>query len=204
MTRPVSDHPRSRGVYPLRSTSATQVSGSSPLARGLLPPRCDHDHLLGIIPARAGFTTSRAMRRSRLTDHPRSRGVYDEATAHLDIVSGSSPLARGLPHVVRSVGIADGIIPARAGFTRRRPSPDPCSPDHPRSRGVYTTMRSRFSEFTGSSPLARGLRRRGVSFSGPQGIIPARAGFTEKIRRTPTGGVDHPRSRGVYISHTGR
>ena len=70
------------------------------------------------------------------------------------------------------------IIPARAGFTRRRRRCSGPPPDHPRSRGVYsyewTALRSR----SGSSPLARGLlyqdRKRGIVV----GIIPARAGFT--------------------------
>ena len=51
----------------------------------------------------------------------------------------------------------------------------------------------------GSSPLARGLR---VDID-PDGtaarIIPARAGFTPRRRRTRRRRQDHPRSRGVYI-----
>ena len=50
------DHPRSRGVYPLRTFSWWLIRGSSPLARGLL--YLDRRVLLRrrIIPARAGFT----------------------------------------------------------------------------------------------------------------------------------------------------
>ena len=52
--------------------------------------------------------------------------------------------------------------------------------------------------FSGSSPLARGLRNRGQFSSSAPRIIPARAGFTNRVGCTsaPTG--DHPRSRGVY------
>ena len=91
---------------------------------------------------------------------------------------GSSPLARGLqqerPHRHRH----RRIIPARAGFTpaggaRRRPTAD-----HPRSRGVYSGGGRMIEAPTGSSPLARGLRRSTPS--------------------SPTPALDHPRSRGVY------
>ena len=73
-----------------------------------------------IIPARAGFTSNRAPKKSAAQDHPRSRGVYYSQPDRLTIYEGSSPLARGL----RDHGIhhrdVDGIIPARAGFTSTR------------------------------------------------------------------------------------
>ena len=50
----------------------------------------------------------------------------------------------------------------------------------------------------GSSPLARGLRRRRVIRASGHGIIPARAGFTRTPRPRSLTGTDHPRSRGVY------
>ena len=71
-------------------------------------------------------------------------------------------------------------------------------PDHPRSRGVYTIRACQENYSTGSSPLARGLRASVRLYVGFKGIIPARAGFTDRPaprhRRSP----DHPRSRGVY------
>ena len=70
------DHPRSRGVY--------DQSG-----------RADRG-LLGIIPARAGFTIPGAEQTNSRPDHPRSRGVYPHAHEKIIIPSGSSPLARGL------------------------------------------------------------------------------------------------------------
>ena len=51
----------------------------------------------------------------------------------------------------------------------------------------------------GSSPLARGLRRRIPGRPLPCGIIPARAGFTASRTRPAPWGRDHPRSRGVYV-----
>ena len=50
----------------------------------------------------------------------------------------------------------------------------------------------------GSSPLARGLRRRSRRQGRIHGIIPARAGFTNPRAFEKGIGRDHPRSRGVY------
>ena len=51
-----TDHPRSRGVYVLRSMRRSAASGSSPLARGLPAFNIVSYRSSGIIPARAGFT----------------------------------------------------------------------------------------------------------------------------------------------------
>ena len=50
----------------------------------------------------------------------------------------------------------------------------------------------------GSSPLARGLRRRASCAGSPERIIPARAGFTTTPTTRAGESPDHPRSRGVY------
>ena len=72
------DHPRSRGVYCAGVRVLPSVSGSSPLARGLLGGAGDITAVGGIIPARAGFTHSRERDAAPALDHPRSRGVYHE------------------------------------------------------------------------------------------------------------------------------
>ena len=152
--------------------------GSSPLARGLrrrTPQRSPADR---IIPARAGFTRSSRWEPAARTDHPRSRGVYEETTSKAGNAMGSSPLARGLPRCdVHHLDDA-GIIPARAGST---------------PGGVKGRDGKR-----GSSPLARGLRDPAEISAAPTGIIPARAGFTGEARCRARWRPDHPRSRGVY------
>ena len=172
------DHPRSRGVYGWCSSSHCALSGSSPLARGLLG---DVGHFVagqGIIPARAGFTCVSSPSTRRRTDHPRSRGVYPTADELNKGIHGSSPLARGLPYSLVLPGVWRGIIPARAGFTYRQ---------YILRRGVK-----------GSSPLARGLRVPECFSPLRLRIIPARAGFTARPRRPAHITRDHPRSRGVY------
>ena len=131
-----------------------------------------------IIPARAGFTTDGSPGGHPDRDHPRSRGVYTKISLPETVISGSSPLARGLRDGSDLPAGTVGIIPARAGFTGVVHILAFSPGDHPRSRGVYTDTYDQQFTALGSSPLARGLHE--VSFQGDRGQ------------------ADHPRSRGVY------
>ena len=175
------DHPRSRGVYVYPIAGQCTGVGSSPLARGLRVSRGLSARLRRIIPARAGFTPMALASASTLEDHPRSRGVYAVIDQLASDEAGSSPLARGLRHAARGHHRPPGIIPARAGFTRRRPVPAGHSRDHPRSRGVYDMLHEATIGRLGSSPLARGLPTRPRHHRCEAGIIPARAGFTRSV-----------------------
>ena len=93
---PTWDHPRSRGVYHDILRPGEPFRGSSPLARGLRAFVDLVGDLLGIIPARAGFTWLGNSQCAANGDHPRSRGVYGADMLALDVDVGSSPLARGL------------------------------------------------------------------------------------------------------------
>ena len=196
--RPSPDHPRSRGVYSPTTAFPEMVAGSSPLARGLR--RLEAEVLAGdgIIPARAGFTRESSRPCPGRRDHPRSRGVYGLVRQDDPDYEGSSPLARGLPVLHEPDGTLRRIIPARAGFTTPNRAPSFTLEDHPRSRGVYRRSRRQRPRLVGSSPLARGLRRHRCPAVRPGGIIPARAGFTTRMRPSSPTSPDHPRSRGVY------
>ena len=117
MSMLITDHPRSRGVYVRSMILLGSRLGSSPLARGLLPNSNGDRVVVGIIPARAGFTPDQKDLEAYITDHPRSRGVYDDAVASHHFHPGSSPLARGLRPRGGHEGDWERIIPARAGFT---------------------------------------------------------------------------------------
>ena len=172
------DHPRSRGGYSAATSAAAPAAGSSPLARGLQALDADSVDVLGIIPARAGFTArAGAIARGR-RDHPRSRGVYIEPPPAVRRGPGSSPLARGLQSTKSATVWRQGIIPARAGFTAWFSSLFSLPQDHPRSRGVYAYFLRPVYPHSGSSPLARGLPTPPSGGRHSRWIIPARAGFT--------------------------
>ena len=195
---PLRDHPRSRGVYVPTSRISGVSPGSSPLARGLLRSDGVIWHGGGIIPARAGFTRLCLAPPRGDWDHPRSRGVYRTECASAATGTGSSPLARGL-RADRSRSTSGArIIPARAGFTTAGEDDSRRRRDHPRSRGVYANWFRDTIGPIGSSPLARGLRRRRRRGRLELGIIPARAGFTASWSPSANPHWDHPRSRGVY------
>ena len=92
----VVDHPRSRGVYVNYGLVDGAGRGSSPLARGLPVHGPAVGVPGGIIPARAGFTTTSRCATGLSSDHPRSRGVYNPNATWYVCELGSSPLARGL------------------------------------------------------------------------------------------------------------
>ena len=175
---PCGDHPRSRGVYSDSPRTPATLSGSSPLARGLLRLSGDDAGDVGIIPARAGFTFWPCASTCPAADHPRSRGVYFDFFRSDIHSGGSSPLARGLQGGPALCWAGTRIIPARAGFTSSRAHSPGSQRDHPRSRGVYVDS--------------------GHAHAGLVGIIPARAGFTTRRGTGMPSTSDHPRSRGVY------
>ena len=194
------DHPRSRGVYPTWRCGRPGTLGSSPLARGLRRTKFRRKPEGRIIPARAGFTPVPARPEGPRRDHPRSRGVYLRPRRRRRPAPGSSPLARGLLTRGTRPSRVTRIIPARAGFTVPRVRPSRLDGDHPRSRGVYVRSCQRPPAFSGSSPLARGLRYGNRSNERNLRIIPARAGFTASQCKHTRWAGDHPRSRGVYAS----
>ena len=137
VTGPYADHPRSRGVYGPRRGPSSPARGSSPLARGLRRGEDRRRGKVRIIPARAGFTIPCFGYPKLSPDHPRSRGVYPAPAPPTGRLVGSSPLARGLQRLHVEGVRGEGIIPARAGFTKHRRHRERRVGDHPRSRGVY-------------------------------------------------------------------
>ena len=164
----------------MRPPQTLADAGSSPLARGLLADASQSLELVGIIPARAGFTACSSGARRTEWDHPRSRGVYPSGCRLPAHAGGSSPLARGLHFHTPNPPSRRWIIPARAGFTSIIYHLSIYLSDHPRSRGVYCAWADSLARLRGSSPLARGLRPLVTMRVTGVGIIPARAGFTRE------------------------
>ena len=152
----------------------------------------------GIIPALAGNTTCSCGCRWYSSDHPRSRGEYPEAPVPTRMVSGSSPLSRGIRQATHRTRQKPGIIPALAGNTHFWGEISLNWGDHPRSRGEYLLVAPVMSIWIGSSPLSRGIHgiwtRGGCGFR----IIPALAGNTGGPNSYTKVVPDHPRSRGEY------
>ena len=153
---------------------------------------------VGIIPALAGNTGTRAESADRRGDHPRSRGEYVFNVTASEFSMGSSPLSRGIPRSQGRHAAGGGIIPALAGNTSGGISGYYIGEDHPRSRGEYGASEGFDTIEDGSSPLSRGILIQPVGPCRRVGIIPALAGNTPHRRRSQGCQRDHPRSRGEY------
>jgi len=147
------------------------------------------------------------------------RGELCRPRRAMEVVSGSSPRARGagLHGGVRPV--LAGILPACAGSCRGVGRYRPGSGDHPRVRGERLERSSFAATACGSSPRAReagrsrradghGLRiipaARGADHRGRvaparHGIIPACAGSCRGRQRPRSDHQDHPRVRGELL-----
>ena len=94
--------------------------------------------------------------------------------------------------------IVIGIIPAHAGLTLIPKHDRLCPWDHPRACGAHSSLKSRRTNTTGSSPRMRGSLLVGILIPLRIGIIPAHAGLTT-VRTLPTRTPrDHPRACGAH------
>ena len=193
-------HPRSRGEHGDLTATGDAGGGSSPLARGTLPPRAFEILQRRFIPARAGNTSAKHMTALDAAVHPRSRGEHRAALTGSSHRSGSSPLARGTLGNVRRHTNATRFIPARAGNTCVAFVATMVLRVHPRSRGEHAVKRLAIHCAGGSSPLARGTRPFSSCNVCPRRFIPARAGNTESSGKMPMLMTVHPRSRGEHES----
>ena len=193
-----SVHPRSRGEHLLTAAATAWLIGSSPLARGTLPPSHCLRGFGRFIPARAGNTDPDPERGWGFPVHPRSRGEHRQPERLAGAPIGSSPLARGTLALAVVLSAGQRFIPARAGNTSRplRTRADP--PVHPRSRGEHSCSFGGRANSTGSSPLARGTPAAHRADRAYLRFIPARAGNTARSASPRATGSVHPRSRGEH------
>ena len=193
-----------RGEHELTVANCRGRKGSSPHARGApsVPPR--FAPFRGIIPACAGSTLRPQNLPAPRGDHPRMRGEHWMGHPALCGSMGSSPHARGAPVIGTETAPPAGIIPACAGSTAAEGLGWEPVWDHPRMRGEHQLKGGLSYELGGSSPHARGARRR-TSSPRPFGrIIPACAGSTNARCRVWMSYGDHPRMRGEHPLHRGK
>ena len=191
-------HPRSRGEHRAEWHLVICLVGSSPLARGTLGLEVCHSLEVGLIPARAGNTWGLDGDGKKAGAHPRSRGEHARRARSVAACAGSSPLARGTPGGREGLGGVVGLIPARAGNTWGLDGDGKKAGAHPRSRGEHARRARSVAACAGSSPLARGTPGGREGLGGVVGLIPARAGNTNREDVVVVVHGAHPRSRGEH------
>ena len=154
------------------------VRGSSPRGRGkppwvrLIPSRN------GLIPARAGKTSTTRVEHFQHTAHPRAGGENAPSTAYPSHSPGSSPRGRGKRSCCCPFPRALRLIPARAGKTLTRLSSTSPRTAHPRAGGENVWRWGHALVELGSSPRGRGKPAPSRPSRRRPRLIPARAGKT--------------------------
>ena len=199
-----SAHPRAGGENKGYQLSLNGRKGSSPRGRGKLVSLAYDGVRAGLIPARAGKTSSGRRSSSSARAHPRAGGE-NAVTINGELVSlGSSPRGRGKPTPAPCLPCARGLIPARAGKTRISSVLAVRPTAHPRAGGENMSAGEMLSARRGSSPRGRGKPE--GRLDGPEGtrLIPARAGKTAASRPADAWESAHPRAGGENITVPGR
>ena len=191
-----SAHPRACGEngHFLRAHRASP--GSSPRVRGKRRGGFVWGWCRGLIPARAGKTPTPPGGRASWTAHPRACGENVGVIEGTLGPVGSSPRVRGKLVAVLPPHHHAGLIPARAGKTRRGRATHPCRTAHPRACGENVRSKAKPRARPGSSPRVRGKRAGGEAVDDRGGLIPARAGKTRTPARLHTMEPAHPRACG--------
>jgi len=150
-------HPRVRGDHVHMAGVAGVAGGSSPRARGPLPPASRNAAQTRLIPACAGTTATQPKHWGPEPAHPRVRGDHVRHRGSELKLDGSSPRARGPRWWLSARAV---VIAA-----------------HPRVRGDHIAMIASTALSVGSSPRARGPHRARAP-DPDRRLIPACAGTT--------------------------
>ena len=115
----VPAHPRVCGENHSTPCRRGAARGSSPRVRGKHTEVMAGAYVPGLIPARAGKTSTPARGSPSSRAHPPACGENDGVSERPAMVGGSSPRVRGKPRPASSPQSASRLIPARAGKTTR-------------------------------------------------------------------------------------
>ena len=186
-------HPRACGENFVAFGADVWSKGSSPRVRGKLAGHAGRVDGPGLIPARAGKTPHRRVRRPTPPAHPRACGENPGEADRIGLQLGSSPRVRGKPRGLGREGPWARLIPACAGKTR---GPGPLGrfrAAHPRVCGENLNAKSSLTAGEGSSPRVRGKHPPLPVHRRPHRLIPACAGKTLRCGSERSNPRAHPR-----------
>ena len=132
-------HPRACGENLTAPAMMPTSQGSSPRVRGKPRPMGRGPAPGGLIPARAGKTGSASPWARPWWAHPRACGENAAIAGVGGLGAGSSPRVRGKPQRQKRFDGRRGLIPARAGKTRRWTRTTTPGRAHPRACGENAT-----------------------------------------------------------------
>ncbi len=130
--------------------------------------------------------------------HPRPCGEHESENVLGSRRLGSSPPVRGAPREFIDAEAVAGLIPARAGSTVSVCGSGVGGWAHPRPCGEHRRSTASVAAVRGSSPPVRGAREGEGSDERLAGLIPARAGSTQRRCRRREASWAHPRPCGEH------
>ena len=192
-----------RGLIPARA-GKTAGAASPPTCTRAHPRACGENAggcsplpmPARLIPARAGKTWTSSVPGRSETAHPRACGENGAGADPDGVLDGSSPRVRGKLPRRRGAAAPHRLIPARAGKTSALTLVASLTRAHPRACGENIACPFWVVLSEGSSPRVRGKLRWRFLLVGFPGLIPARAGKTQRHRPPPGHGRAHPRACG--------
>ena len=175
----LSAHPRAGGENLSFGGLVPPDAGSSPRGRGKPFGMSRRSTSGGLIPARAGKTSTLISIAVRIWAHPRAGGENFKGMGQSIAQEGSSPRGRGKHDAATDFIRWTRLIPARAGKTSSPSTPPRAPAAHPRAGGENTSSSTLHQQPNGSSPRGRGKPGDTPKPTLQGRLIPARAGKTE-------------------------
>ena len=195
-------HPRAGGENEGTCPFALRHLGSSPRGRGKPFLFTIKLTVAGLIPARAGKTTSLSASPTTRRAHPRAGGENGPTSYAGSLTAGSSPRGRGKHRPYWTPARRKGLIPARAGKTVIKNVCPGRAWAHPRAGGENAPAGATVTATYGSSPRGRGKRVPLARKANHLGLIPARAGKTATCLPAFPASTAHPRAGGENCYNT--
>ena len=201
-------HPRACGENSRAPIESFFNWGSSPRVRGKPRPGALLVVGAGLIPARAGKTSSSWPACYQASAHPRACGENALPWSCSEPPLGSSPRVRGKPCAGAGRVHLPRLIPARAGKTWSGVSQEMRRSAHPRACGENPADLGGEPGDGGSSPRVRGKQSACSRSEARRRLIPARAGktSTQDVSTRPwrlipaRAGKTKPRSRIAWLN----
>ena len=193
-------HPRVCGEHRHEAIVPGRGVGSSPRLRGTPARAARVGWPERFIPAFAGNTGERLMKKLLITVHPRVCGEHTWSGGLSNWAFGSSPRLRGTHGPRGRADAGDRFIPAFAGNTGLYTGRVPAASVHPRVCGEHGLGAVAVDQTGGSSPRLRGtlpLRRHACQSSR---FIHAFAGNTNAFAQTIALTSVHPRVCGEHLN----
>ncbi len=169
---------------------------SSPRERGSAGRGLAVTDVVAVLPARAGVSRGRNVRRSHSECPPRASGGQPDGVPKWEVQVVSSPRERGSADRHRPRHRGGKVLPARAGVSRWPTRSRSSRSGPPRASGGQPPLRLKIHDRPWSSPRERGSAGARTARAREGCVLPARAGVSRSASGTSSAPTGPPRASG--------